>query len=64
MKANKKLRSEMRLLAVPFWRLAKEWGCNETTAVKRFREELSEEDRAQVLAMIRKIARSMEVDDG
>ena len=61
MKANEALRREMRLLNVPFWRLAKEWGCNETTAaVKRFRTELPPEDQGRVLALIRKAAQAKE----
>ena len=46
----------MRLLNVPFWRLAKEWGCNETTAVTRFRTELPQEEQEKVLALIRQAA--------
>ena len=60
MKANEDLRREMRLLNVPFWRLAKEWGCNETTAVKRFRTELSPEDQIKVLSLIRLAANAKE----
>ena len=56
MKANENLRREMRILNVPFWRLAKEWGCNETTAVKRFRTELPQEEQEKVLALIRQAA--------
>ena len=60
MKANEALRREMRLLNVPFWRLAKEWGCNETTAVKRFRTELPPEDQERVLTLIRQAAQAKE----
>ena len=60
MKANEALRREMRLLNVPFWRLAKEWGCNETTAVKRFRTELPPEEQERVLTLIRKAAHAKE----
>lgn len=64
MTSNGNLRREMRLLEVPFWRLAKEWGCSETTAVKRFREELPAEEQVQVLALIRRAAGLTEVDNG
>ena len=60
MKANEALRREMRILNVPFWRLAKEWGCNETTAVKRFRTELPPEEQERVLTLIRKAAQAEE----
>lgn len=60
MKANEALRREMRLLNVPFWRLAKEWGCNETTAVKRFRTELPPEEQERVLTLIRQAAQAKE----
>ena len=60
MKANEALRREMRLLNVPFWRLAKEWGCNETTAVKRFRTELPPEEQEMVLTLIRQAAQAKE----
>lgn len=60
MKANESLRREMRLLNVPFWRLAKEWECNETTAVKRFRTELPHEEQERVLTLIRKAAQAKE----
>ena len=60
MKANEALRREMRLLNVPFWRLAKEWGCNETTAVKRFRTELPTEEQERVLTLIRQAAQAKE----
>ena len=56
MKANQALRREMRALNVPFWRLARAWGCNETTAVKRFRVELSSEEQEKVLALIRQVS--------
>lgn len=60
MKANENLRKEMRTLNVPFWALAREWGCNETTAVKRFRVELPLEDQEKVLTLIRKAAKVLE----
>lgn len=61
MKANENLRREMRTLNVPFWALASVWGCNETTAIKRFRTELPKEQQEEVLALIRKVAREREV---
>ena len=60
MKANETLRREMRTLNVPFWALAQAWGCNETTAVKRFRTELPAETQEKVLELIRRAAKSME----
>ena len=60
MKANQELRREMRTLNVPFWALAQAWGCNETTAVKRFRIELPAEDQAKVLKLIRQVAQAQE----
>lgn len=50
------LRREMRTLDVPFWRLAQAWGCNETTAIKRFRVELTPEDQEKILTLIRQVA--------
>ena len=57
MKANEDIRREMRALNVPFWALAHAWGCNETTAIRQFRVELSPEDKARVLNLIRQVAR-------
>lgn len=56
MRANEELRREMRMLNVPFWALAQSWGCNETTAIKRFRVELSATDKERVLGLIRQVA--------
>lgn len=56
MKANEVLRREMRMLNVPFWALAQAWGCNETTAIKRFRIELPAAEQEDVLALIRRVA--------
>lgn len=56
MKANERLRREMRMLNVPFWALASAWGCNETTAVKRFRTELPEKEQEKVLKLIYQVA--------
>ena len=61
MKANENLRREMRLLEVPFWALAIEWGCTETTAIKRFRTELPKEQQEKVLALIRKVAQERDI---
>lgn len=57
MKANEALRREMRTLNVPFWRLAQAWGCNETTAIKRFRIELAPAEQERVLALIRQVGK-------
>ena len=55
-KANAELRREMRANDVPFWRLAELWGCNETTAIKRFRVELPAEERERVRGLIAQAA--------
>lgn len=56
MKANIFLRREMRMRDVPFWALAIEWGCTETTAIKRFRTEFSDEEREKVMLLIQRAA--------
>ena len=57
---NESLRREMRMLRIPFWRLAQEWGCNETTAIKRFRVELPADEQRVVMDMIHKAAEKLE----
>lgn len=56
MKANEDLRREMRMLNIPFWALAQVWGCNETTAIKRFRTELPDDVKEQVMVLIHQVS--------
>ena len=56
MKANEDLRREMRMLNIPFWALAQVWGCNETTAIKRFRTELPDDVKKQIMVLIHQVS--------
>ena len=56
MKANEDLLREMRMLNIPFWALAQVWGCNETTAIKRFRTELPDDVKEQVMVLIHQVS--------
>lgn len=56
MKVNEDLRREMRMLNIPFWALAQVWGCNETTAIKRFRTELPDDVKEQVMVLIHQVS--------
>lgn len=54
--ANRELRQLMRVYGVPFWRLAIRWGCSEVTAIRRFRQELPEDEKEKLRGIIRELA--------
>ena len=55
-KANKDIRKELARNQIPMWKLGKSWGGkSEGTVIRRFRVEMSPEDKAEVRAVIEKL---------
>ena len=55
---NEKIKQEMRRRGIPTWKLAQAWGCAELTVYRRFRVELTPEQRAEVMGLLRQISRA------
>ena len=53
--ANADLRKAMKEHGVPFWKLADAFGVCELTMQRRFRYELSDEEKAEIMAIIEKL---------
>lgn len=53
---NEKIKQEMRRRGIPTWKLAQAWGCAELTVYRRFRVELTPEQRAEVMGLLRQIS--------
>ena len=55
-KANLDLRKEIKSAGLTLWRVGFEWkGINDVSTVRRFRFELSEQEKAEVRAVIEKL---------
>ncbi|MCM1224845.1 MAG: hypothetical protein NC548_61385 [Lachnospiraceae bacterium] len=53
--ANEKLRAMMKQEQIFMWQIADKLGLNETTVIKKFRHELTEGQRNNVLSAIEEI---------
>ena len=52
LQANEDLRKQLRVLNIPFWRLAEALCVHEQTIVRRFRRELPEDERQKIRRII------------
>ena len=53
---NEKIKQEMRRRGIPTWKLAQAWGCAELTVYRRVRVELTPEQRAEVMGLLRQMS--------
>lgn len=53
--ANQDLRFKAKSLGVPFWKIGEKLGVSEATIIRRFRKELSPEQKKMYLEIIQQI---------
>jgi len=55
-RANQQIRAEIRDAGLTLWQIGKEvWGINEVSTVRRFRYELTEQEKTEVRKVIKKM---------
>jgi len=55
LKANQDLRDLMRIANIPLWKVALEYGCAESTFVKKLRIELSQQEKEKIIKIIEQL---------
>ena len=56
-KANQDIRDLMRIKDIAMWRVALEYGCAESTFVKKLRIELSKQEKEKIIKIIEQLKR-------
>lgn len=53
---NRKIRAAAMEAGVPIWKIAQDLGVSEATMTRRLRVELTEEQKAEIMASIRRLS--------
>lgn len=57
---TEEIKSYMRLHKIPYWKVADKLGFSEQTLIRRFRHELTDEEKAQYMEKINEIIKEQE----
>lgn len=54
---NKEIRQLIFEKNIPMWKIAKEYGCTDSTFSRKLREELSIEEKEKIISIINKLSK-------